>query len=100
MVRIAGAGRREVAAMGLVVSLLAEDTTLTCDSAGLARWAAAGGGEVTASPQRWAAPAAIRSNGVDVSHAAMILAAILFCLDVILRRWPAVASLLARRPNA
>jgi hypothetical protein len=100
VVRIAGSGPREVAAMGLVVSLLAEDTTLTCDTAALARWAAAGAGEVAPSPPRWTAPATNRSNAVDVSQWAMVVAAIVFCLDVILRRWPAVASLLARRANA
>jgi hypothetical protein len=99
MVRIAGNGRREVAAMGFVVSLLAEETTLTADEAELSRWAAACGGEIAPSPQRWHAPT-ISHAAFDISKWAMIVAAIFFCLDVILRRWPAVASLLARRRSA
>jgi uncharacterized membrane protein len=100
MVRIAGTGSREVVAMGLVVSLLAEDTTLTCDDAALARWAAAGAGEVAPSAQRWIVPVISRSNAVDVSKWAMVAAALLFCVDVIIRRWPAVATLFNRRQTA
>ena len=100
IVRVAGSGPREVAAMGVVVSLLSEDTTLACDQAELSRWAAAAGGEVTGAADRWAAAPMGVASTCDVGKWAMIFAAIVFCLDVILRRWPAVASLLARRQNA
>jgi hypothetical protein len=86
--------------MGVVVPLLAEDTTLTCDPTELSRWAAAGAGEIAPSPDRWVMPARNRADAVDVSKWAMVFAAVVFCLDVILRRWAAVASLWARRRNA
>jgi len=80
------------------VSLLAEETTLTVDEAALKRWASAGGAKPGGSPEEWLDGAGkTRESAVDLSKWAMIFAAIVFAVDVILRRWPAFARHMALR---
>ncbi len=101
IVRISGASPRDVAAVGLVVSLLAEETTLTADEPALKRWAATGGGALAGTPADWLnAATKTRESAVDLSKWAMVLAALLFAMDVAARRWPAFARYLARRREA
>ena len=102
--RVSGDGPRDVTAAGFVISLLAEDTSITADDGAMSRMASAGGGEYAdkgASPRDAAAWMSVatktRETPVDVSKLAMVLAAIIFAVDVILRRWPAFAQLLAGR---
>ena len=98
MARIAGEGPRDVVATGFVVSLLAEETTLTADEATLKGWASAGGGEPGGTPETWLSVAGkTRERAVDLSQWAMIFAAVLFAGDVVLRRWPAFTGYLAAR---
>ncbi|MFB3893070.1 MAG: glutamine amidotransferase [Phycisphaerae bacterium] len=95
--RVSGDGPRDVAAAGFVVSLLAEDTSLTADEAALGRWATAGGGEFAdkgGSSLAWMSAATkTRETPVDVSMWAVVIGAIIFAIDVVLRRWPAFAQL-------
>ena len=96
--RISGKGPRDVASVGFVVSLLAEETTLTADEPALKSWASAGGGRFGGPAAEWTSLASkTRERAVDVSSWAMLLAAIAFTFDVVVRRWPAVARFLARR---
>jgi uncharacterized membrane protein len=99
--RVGGAGPRDVAAVGFVVSLLAEETTLAADEGTVNALAAAGGGNVNGKPDQWMSLGGkMREQVGDVSQWAMMLAAVLFAMDVVLRRWPAVAGLLKKREAA
>jgi hypothetical protein len=99
--RIAGSGPRDVAAMGFVVSLLAEETTLSADEAALKRWAVAGGGALGGTPEDWMNERTkTRESAVDLSKWAVILAALVFAVDVVLRRWPAFSRFFARKGGA
>jgi len=101
IVRVQGEGQRDIATAGFVVSLLAEETTLTADDSAVNALAAAGGGKVDSTADRWMNMVGkTREKAMDVSHWAMILAAILFVVDVLLRRWPAVTGLLKKREAA
>jgi len=87
-----------VAAVGFVVSLLAEETSLTADATSLSSWASAGGGGLDAAPETWLRIAGkTRERATDISQWAMILAAAVFAFDVIVRRWPAFATFLATK---
>jgi len=96
-----GAEKRDIATAGFVVSLLAEETTLTADEAAANALASAGGGSVNGTVDQWLSLAdKTRKSLMDVSHWAMILAAILFVVDVLLRRWPAVVERFKKREAA
>ena len=99
--RVAGARPRDVATAAFVVSLTAEEAALSADDAALKRWAAAGGGGFGASASAWMDLAGkTRESAVNVSLWAMVLAALVFTVDVVARRWPAFARFFARGKRA
>lgn len=98
--RITGSHPRDLSAMGFVISTLAEQTALTENEETLRRWAKTGGGLRDSDLKQWLDFSnKRRRRPTDLSGWIMLLAVILFTLDIILRRWPAFVSVLHKGPR-
>jgi uncharacterized membrane protein len=101
LVRIGAREANEIVTVGSVVATSAEDVALCTGTDELKQWASLGGGKSDAAPDTWAnLTGKTRSEKLDLSHLASIVAAFVLMFDVLLRRWPAVATLFRRSEPA